>query len=69
MSASRSPAFGPWGIADELVDDDVWAGVEELWALEDVGEAVLDDPDDPPPQPAGRGCASRAHCVDLKFLF
>ena len=44
MSLSLSPAFGPWGIPFELVDEVAGAGA----ALEDVDF----DEDEPPPQPA-----------------
>jgi hypothetical protein len=48
LSASRSPAVGPWGIPDEL--DDVAEDDEEAGAA-DVVE-LFDDEDEPPPHPA-----------------
>jgi hypothetical protein len=64
LSASRSPAVGPWGIpeepdeldADDPEEDDEDAGAAELLEL-------VEDADEPPPQPAAASAriASATH--------
>jgi hypothetical protein len=69
LSASRSPAFGPCGIPDELVEldaddaDDAGAEDDEAddagAADDDAGAELVAEDEEPPPQPAAASATTR----------